>query len=382
MPVPKIKILFLDHAPFIGGAQISLFEHVVQLDKSIFDITVGLSPNAISLGLLQKYGEVNIETVIVPLERLKQFSPCIFSNFLKSVFFLNKFLRENKINLLFCNTVRTQILGSIASLFTKAKTIWFLQDYTFPQFLFIILSCIPQKIIYVSNSVKKYYTLSNDIKNEVVHIWRDPEKFIRDIDKDNIAAIRKELGITNEFVVGYVGRLVDWKGPQLLVDAMNELINKNNFRNIKCVIIGTGENQDGNNGEKLKRRVKEFQLNDNVFFLGHRNDVPILMKVMNVFCLTSIRPEPYSSTVIEAMMSKLPVIATDNGGTAEIVKDNRTGLLVKANDFLQLSAAIEELKTNQGLSDKIVSNAFLEVMKNNTAGLVAKKLEIIYQQLI
>jgi glycosyltransferase involved in cell wall biosynthesis len=378
----KIKILFLDHTPFVGGAQISIFEHINQIDKNNFDITVGLSDNAVSLGLVEKYKKINIEVVIFPLEKLKKYRIVSLFNFFNSILVLNIYLRKNNFDLIFCNTVRTQITGSLASLFSSSKSIWFLQDYTFPRLLYKILYFIPQKILYVSESIKNYYTTSDNCKNEVVYIWREFSKFVYEIDESKKEYIKKELKISSEFIIGYIGRLVEWKGPQVLIEAINDLVNTKKIKHIKCLILGTGKNQQGDNENNLKKMVEQYKINDQVVFLGHRNDVPDLLKIMDIFCLTSIEPEPFSSTVIESMLAKIPVIATNNGGTPEIVIDNTTGLLVRGNDSMQLSDAIEKIIVDDKLRKNLSENAFRYVAENNTTEVVTKRLENLYKYLV
>ncbi len=373
----KIKILFLDHTPFIGGAQISLYEHLKKINRGFFEPLIVCSKNAKILGLVDLYRKNRIKYYFISFGQLKIVNPIIIFRLLKSIFDLIKIMRKENPDLVFGNTIRADIVGSLAAFFTNKNIIWFIQDYTFPRLLFKLLYFIPKKIFYVSESVANYYKVRLNDKNKVVYIWRNFYKEAEMVGDEEIKQKRKELGLDESIVVGFIGRLVGWKGAQILINAMELLLNRG-IKNIKCVVIGTGIGQKESNEEKLKRMVNEKKLNNIIIFPGFQKNIPLYMKLLDIFCLTSIEPEPFSSVVIEAMMAKIPVIGSDIGGTPEIIKNRETGILTKAGDFKDLSNAIEELVKDKSLKDKIVNNAYNYVLKYNTVEYAAEKLENEY----
>jgi len=86
---------------------------------------------------------------------------------------------------------------------------------------------------------------------------------------------------------------------------------------------------------------------DRVHLLGFRNDIPRLMKAVDVVLHTSTSEEPFGRVIVEGMMAGTPVVATMGGGPDEIIDDRQTGLLVPAGDPEALSDAIKDVLTER-----------------------------------
>ncbi|MEA3503465.1 MAG: glycosyltransferase family 4 protein [Actinomycetota bacterium] len=140
-------------------------------------------------------------------------------------------------------------------------------------------------------------------------------------------------------VVGiFVGRLLPNKGPQYLLKALQGLPTDLDYL---IRIAGDGPMQD-----ELERTVADRGLGDRVEFLGLRSDIPDLMRDADFF----VRPstlEGMPLTVLEAMASGIPVIATNVAGTGEAVVDGETGILIEPGDIKALSGALENMIRNE-----------------------------------
>jgi glycosyltransferase involved in cell wall biosynthesis len=97
---------------------------------------------------------------------------------------------------------------------------------------------------------------------------------------------------------------------------------------------------DGPCRENLENLTKDLGLKQNVRFLGMRSDVPELLKLMDIFVLSSIF-EGVSNTILEAMATGLPVIATNVGGNPDLIEDSETGILVPKEDVSTLATVLE-----------------------------------------
>ena len=127
---------------------------------------------------------------------------------------------------------------------------------------------------------------------------------------------RMELGICEDVVVfGIVARLDPIKNHPSLIRAFNTI--HKTFRNTRLLIIGGGAEED-----KLRLLAQE-----GILLLGNRSDIPALLRCMDVFVLPSFN-EGVSNTILEAMASGLPVIASDRGGNPELVEDGKNGMLI------------------------------------------------------
>ncbi|MFL5308813.1 MAG: glycosyltransferase, partial [Myxococcales bacterium] len=99
---------------------------------------------------------------------------------------------------------------------------------------------------------------------------------------------------------------------------------------------------EGPERELLERRIEELGLRDAVHLLGTRYDVPAILARSTAFCLPS-RAEGLSNAIMEAMAAALPVVATDAGGNAELVRHRSTGFVVPAGDARAMAERLIEL---------------------------------------
>lgn len=142
-------------------------------------------------------------------------------------------------------------------------------------------------------------------------------------------------------VIGTVGQLRPEKNQRLLIDAFAKLARRQPrlADRLRLVIVG-----DGPGSEALQRQAEATGLGDQIWLAGARHDVPDLLRSFDVFVLPS-KTEGISNTILEAMSSGLPVVATDVGGNGELIVDGQTGLLVPADDSEAMAGALERYLT-------------------------------------
>lgn len=144
-----------------------------------------------------------------------------------------------------------------------------------------------------------------------------------------------------------VARLVPWKGIDRLLQVMRDL------PEFRLLIVG-----DGPERNRLESLSAGLSLDGRVIFTGQVSKDSVLgyLRAADVFVLNSTY-EGLPHIVLEAMQAGVPVIATDVGGTGEVVFDGETGLLVPVGDRNALIQSIIRLRQNPTLSDQIVTNA-------------------------
>lgn len=146
-------------------------------------------------------------------------------------------------------------------------------------------------------------------------------------------AMRQELGLAPDIpVITTIGRLNEQKGLPFLLRAAGEVVKEQ--PDATFLLIGAGPLE----GE-LRRQVADLGLGGSVRFLGWRGDVPQILADTDVFVLASLW-EGMPNVVLEAMASAVPVVATDVHGTAELVVDQETGLLVPPGEPAPLAEAL------------------------------------------
>ena len=192
----------------------------------------------------------------------------------------------------------------------------------------------------------------------------------------HVSKIKKNLGIPpSAFVVGIIARLVREKGIVEFLEAAIKAASVN--KDIYFLIVGTRLDTDHAKDVTNKINKAKKVLDNRVIFLGHRNDIPELISVMDVYCLPSWR-EGMPRSIIEAMMMAKPVIATNIRGSREEVEEGKTGLLVStknsdelAEKFLYCFSSPEEIK-NMGKAGRVKA---LREYNENT--IVTKQVKII-----
>jgi len=148
-----------------------------------------------------------------------------------------------------------------------------------------------------------------------------------------------------ELIIGAVGRLAPVKDHLTLIRAIEAMVasDPSARRAVRLAIVG-----DGPCREDCMQTIRSAGLEDVVWLAGERSDVAELLQMMDVFCLTSIN-EGINNTVLEAMASGLPVVATRVGGNPELVTDDVTGVLVPPRDPAALANALQAYRSDASL---------------------------------
>ncbi|ELK48565.1 glycosyltransferase family 4 protein, partial [Halobacillus sp. BAB-2008] len=153
-----------------------------------------------------------------------------------------------------------------------------------------------------------------------------------------LGSLREELNIPSEAVlIGMVGRMTEWKGYHHLLQALPEVIERH--PEMKVVLVGDALFAKDDYLKRLKRMVAETGLQDHVCFLGQREDIPNIMKSLDIFVSYS-EAEPFGRVIIEALAMETPVIVADSGGAPEIIENGNCGILAPSGNAEALAASI------------------------------------------
>ena len=189
------------------------------------------------------------------------------------------------------------------------------------------------------------------------------------------ARARQALGLDpDQLVVMNVGRLLQQKGQCWLVEAMPELAAR--FPDLAVVIVGEGYLRG-----QLTERAAELGVGEHLRLPGHRADARMLLDAADVFVLPS-RQEGMPLAAIEAMDTGLPVIATDVVGTAEVVADRETGVLVPPGDVPALGTALVELLADPELRARYGAAGRRRYEERFTAQRMAAATLAVYRELL
>ena len=138
------------------------------------------------------------------------------------------------------------------------------------------------------------------------------------------------------FCIGTVGRLEAIKNQSLLLEAFGRLCRAYPELTERARLVVVGE---GSLRASLEGQARRDGIMERVWFAGSRDDVPVLMRRLDLFVLPS-KAEGISNTIMEAMASGVPVVATDVGGNGELVVPGQTGMLVPPDDPRAMAEAM------------------------------------------
>jgi glycosyltransferase involved in cell wall biosynthesis len=168
----------------------------------------------------------------------------------------------------------------------------------------------------------------------VVHTGLDPAFFEQGAPREQV---RDELGIPGDAcVVGTVSRLYPEKGHIYLLRALSRIAA--DLPDVRLLVVGSGPLL-----EPLQHEADKLGIADRVRFTGFYRDLPGALRAMDIFTLPSILDEGFPTVSLEAQWARLPVVASDTGGTSETLDVPETGILVPPKNVRLLAGAIEEL---------------------------------------
>ncbi len=181
-------------------------------------------------------------------------------------------------------------------------------------------------------------------------------------------SIKKEFNIKNEKIIVTVCRLHYQKDIETAIRAIKLLENEK----IKFLIVG-----DGPERNKLEKLTKSLKLENKVIFLGHRNDVNRILKIADIFVL-STKWEGLALVILESFASKIPVIASNVHGNTSVIVNGENGLLFKFKDPKDLAKKILLLLRDENLRARIVENAYNSVKSRFNVERMIRRYDNLY----
>ena len=203
-----------------------------------------------------------------------------------------------------------------------------------------------------------------DIKN-----FLDEEKFLR---KHDTASIKKKLDIKNEEVITFIGRFEELKDPLTFVEAIPYAIKK--IKNVKFIMIGNGHLK-----EDIKNKIKELNIEKCIIMPGPTSNVDDYLAISDVFIACSATENCFSTTILEAMLSKIPCIITKAGMTEKFFVHGKDAYLVERKKPRLLGEAIVNLLKDKNLRKKISLNGlkFLDKYEFRNRAIINKIIKTL-----
>jgi len=237
-------------------------------------------------------------------------------------------------------------------------------------------AALSHKVIGVSPASTNYLIQKLRINPKKVVLINNGVALPKYSDEKSKKQLKKQLNIKdNEIVIGSIGRMDSDATKRFsdLIKAFAILIN--NEISVKLVLVGEGREKA--NYEQL---VKKLSLENHVVFAGYQDDVNSYYSIIDIFSLVSSH-ESFGLVLAEAMLHKIPIVATKVGGMQYIVDDNQTGFLVPKYDVESISNKIELLCGNKNLRIKFGNAGYEKAIQNYTEERYVKNIQNLYSSL-
>jgi glycosyltransferase involved in cell wall biosynthesis len=344
----KVKVTRIVARLNVGGPAVHIINLAAGLDPDRFEsqlIAGRPGPHEGDMGYLAT--QKGIEPLIVP-ELGRELSPL---GDLRTTLKLARILRRHKPHIVETHTAKAGAVGRLAARLANVPVIIHVfHGHVFHSYfgplqseMFVnverALAGITDRIITVSPAQRRdiadVYRIAPPERVLMVPLGLDLEPFRRARQTCH-GQFRASLRVPAEaLLVGFVGRLTAVKNPSLFVEAAGHVVQQ--FPQARFVFVGDGELRAA-----LEEQIDALGLAGHVIFAGWQVDMPAVYADLDLLVLTSLN-EGTPVTVIEALATGIPVVATAVGGVPDVLKDQETGMLTPSGDAEGLAQAIVEL---------------------------------------
>lgn len=297
---------------------------------------------------------------------------------------LLKLMKSEKFDVVHCNTPIGGLLGRICAQKAKVpKVIYTAHGFHFykgaPLFNNTILKLAEKIMAHWTDAIitmnqedyeaAKKFESKSKCKVYFIHGVGINLDDYRNIDKYRISK-RKELGIKDdEIVMISMGDLIKRKNYKTAIEA----VAKTNNSKIKYLICGEGPEKDN-----LIKLTNELGIREQIEFLGFREDIKELLSASDIFLFTTLQ-EGLPRSLMEAMASGLPCIASKIRGNVDLIEDGKGGYLCKKNDAMEFSMAINKCNKENRID---FGKRNVETIKKYSNLVVEKEIERIYSEIL
>jgi sugar transferase (PEP-CTERM/EpsH1 system associated) len=298
---------------------------------------------------------------------------------IKGIIALNSIIKANQIDLIHTHNEKALFYGAISGLLSRIPVVHTKhgknQVTLKARVRNNLLARLCKKIIAVSQDAALQCVDDEKISAEKVMVILNGADINAFSGRNNASSIRKSLGVGDGVpLLGIVARLAEVKDHATLFHACN-IIYKNGI-DFKLIVVG-----DGILKNKLTALSDSLGLKNNIVFTGTRRDIPAFLSAMDIFVLSSIS-EGISLTLIEAMSSYLPIVATNVGGNSEVIIDGETGFLVPPKNPEALADKLTLLINNPDLQRKMGDAGRDRAVKHFSMQKSVMNYEQCYSQII
>ena len=368
-----MKILYLDHAAELGGAEHSLLALLRTVDRARFSPTLGCPPGR----LADKAREIGVPVADLGLDKLQDRNPLrSLSRLRRGHTALRRILAPGQFDVVHTNTLRTSTYASGVAKRQGARFVWHVRDHEIPSWARGALLRRCDVAIAPSQFIAQAFRRSPKLR--IVPNGVD----LADVPgSEAAAAFRQSLGMPPKAaVVGCIGRIRPWKGQTYFVDVAARLAGR--LPEARFLIVGATLFPDRGRDyvAELKEQASRLGVANRVIFAGQCETPFAALAAMDVVVNCS-ENEPFGRVLIEAMACRRPVVAFRSGAVPEIVVDGSTGLLVPFGDTVGMAEAVVDLVRNRTRAEAYGEAGRHRVEGRFTLAASTRGIEAVYGEL-
>ncbi len=378
-----VRILHLIENLIIGGAERVLVDIVTNIDKDKFKSIVCVYRN--ENPLLDELVRAGYPVIYL---RKNLLTP-VFPKFLKPLFLLlesiilvirlAKLMRENNIQILHTHLFSAGLWGRLAALIGGRPKIITTEHTTTDWEKSLkktvanrLLNPITARIVAVTDTVGKTVAdVQKVVPGQVIII---PNGIKIENFSANKTTKHKTILPGSKPRIAIISSLTPVKRHDLLFTALK--VCSKQIPTISCCVIGDGPERAG-----LEQMARDLGIANFVFFLGNRNDVNEILRGVDIVVSTSDY-EGLPMNLLEAMAAGVPVVATDAGGSKDLIDSGKTGILVERGNVDAIANGICKIIENHDLSEQLRLNGYKTVEENYSLEKIIKKWEKLYISLL
>ncbi|HEY5615501.1 MAG TPA: glycosyltransferase [Bacteroidota bacterium] len=382
----KKNILYIEANAELAGPQYCLLDLIDHLDKKRFQPIVLLNTDGPLVQLLTSRGiSVKVIRVIFPFS--KMFSPSAFRHNWKAWSETIKFINTHKVDIIHCQSAlslkillpslyryRARIVQQCDDLYNASSLSFKVCMIFGANTLVAVCNAVHEKAISgIPTLRKRAVRIYNSVN---IDTFRPSKKTVR---------LRKEWGVPkSSTLIGLVANFAPVKDHVTFLKAVR-LLQQDTMRTHFLLVGGVFQPDLYPDHVTYKSLVESYivsnGLSDRVLLTGHRDDMADVFRSLDILVISSIT-EGCNRAILESMASGTPVIATNSGGTPELIEHERTGLLFEPRDARGLAKSIRRLSNDKKLYTRLRRNALEEVRKRFRPDTRARKFEDKYLEVL
>ncbi len=358
-----MNILFTSDLSGMGGGETSL-TNLCQVMKKENNVCVVCDCDGKLVTILKQMG---VDVIVLNYRNKKKL--------IVNLFKLRSIIKNKKINIIHSNDPITSIIFKVAALGTKSDNFWTChgQWYDFSFIKKLLIRWSNRHVFCVSSKVQENLTRMGFKYTSVTYLGIPLEKY----EYAESSKLRQELRLNSkDYLIATIGRFQRIKGQLKLVQAVESLIR--NDPNLILLLIGGciyNNQEEKEYFEEIKDYISNKGLQENIFFVGERSDIPNIMHEIDLLVIPSDN-ESFGMVAIEALASGLPVLSTPNDGVSEILMYHKN-MLAPSNDPDGLHFVIQSYLNSREIQEAIYKYE-MKRKKDFDIQVVAKKYVDIF----